>query len=55
MENLSKKYIEGLKKAYYDQEGQEIWDHFESIKHGIHKEDEEKLMEEIKRIKKLLK
>jgi len=43
MENLSKKYIEGLKKAYYDQEGQEIWDHFESIKHGIHKEDEEKL------------
>jgi hypothetical protein len=43
MENLSKKYINGLKKAYYDQEGQEIWDHFESIKHGIHKEDEEKL------------
>jgi hypothetical protein len=43
MENLSKKYIEGLKKAYYDQEGQEIWNHFESIKHGIHKEDEEKL------------
>ncbi|GEM54314.1 SMI1 / KNR4 family protein [Flavobacterium branchiophilum NBRC 15030 = ATCC 35035] len=43
MENLSKKYIEGLKKAYYEREGQEIWDHLESIKHGIHKEDEERL------------
>lgn len=43
MENLSKTFINGLKKAYYDQEGQEIWDHFESIKHGIHKEDEERL------------
>lgn len=43
MENLSIKYINGLKKAYYEREGQEIWDHFESIKHGIHKEDEERL------------
>lgn len=43
MGNLSKKFIEGLKKAYYEREGQEIWDHFESIKHGIHKEDEERL------------
>lgn len=43
MENLSKIYIEGLKKAYYEREGQEIWDHFDSIKHGINKEDEERL------------
>lgn len=43
MKNIATNYINGLKKAYYEREGQEIWDHFESIKHGIHKEDEERL------------
>jgi hypothetical protein len=43
MENIVDKYLNGLKKAYYEREGQEIWDHFENIKHGISSEDEAQL------------
>ena len=43
MDKIVDNYLNGLKKAYYDQEGQEIWDDFENIKHGISKEDEEQL------------
>ncbi len=38
-------YIEGLKEAYYDNEGAESWNYFESIKHGVSKEDIDKLKE----------
>lgn len=39
MNSIIEKYIAGLKKAYYDNNGKELWDHFESIKHGAAKAD----------------
>lgn len=42
MEN-TEKYIAGLKKAYFDNNAKEEWEHFEKIKHGISKEDLENL------------
>lgn len=50
MKHLAKNYIDGLKKAYYNNEGKEIWDHFESIKHGISLEDEEQLKQKFPQI-----
>jgi len=37
--DIVKNYINGLKKAYYDKNGKEIWDHFENIKNGVSKKD----------------
>jgi hypothetical protein len=34
MNAITEKYIAGLKKAYYDNNAQESWDHFITIKHG---------------------
>ena len=39
MNSKAEKYITGLKKAYYDNNGKESWDHFEKIKHGAAKTD----------------
>lgn len=43
--NTAEKYIIGLKEAYLDNNGKEIWDHFEKIKHGANKEDIAKIKE----------
>lgn len=43
MYSTVEKYIIGLKKVYYDNNGQEIWEHFEKIKHGLTDENIEKL------------
>lgn len=43
MNSLAEQYISGLKKAYFDNNGQEIWKHFEDIKHGLTAEDTKKL------------
>ncbi|MGE8428100.1 MAG: SMI1/KNR4 family protein [Sphingobacterium sp.] len=42
---IADNYLSGLKKAYYDNGGKEIWDHFERIKHGASKTDLAKLQE----------
>lgn len=39
----AEKYLLGLKKAYYDNNENETWEHFEKIKHGATKEDIEKI------------
>lgn len=44
MNTISKKYIEGLKKAYYDNNSSEIWNHFEKIKHGASLENIQKII-----------
>lgn len=41
--NPAQKYMNGLKKAYYENGGKEQWNHFEEIMHGANKEDLEKL------------
>jgi len=43
MNTTVEKYILGLKKAYFDSNAKESWEHFEKIKHGANKEDIEKL------------
>lgn len=43
MNPTAQQYITGLKKAYYENQAQESWDHFEKIKHGAVKENIEKL------------
>ncbi|MDR0307530.1 MAG: SMI1/KNR4 family protein [Chitinispirillales bacterium] len=43
--NIVKNYVDGLKKAYYDENGKEVWNHFEKIKHGVSKENITKLKE----------
>ena len=40
---LVKQYLLGLKKAYFKNGANEIWEHFEKIKHGATKEDIEKI------------
>ncbi|MDQ0594388.1 hypothetical protein QFZ37_002757 [Chryseobacterium ginsenosidimutans] len=40
---LVKEYLSGLKKAYFDNNAKETWEHFEKIKHGAAKEDIEKI------------
>lgn len=46
MMKIVEEYVKGLKKAYYDNEGKESWDHFERVMHGASKEDINKLKEE---------
>ncbi|WP_159023662.1 SMI1/KNR4 family protein [Formosa sp. L2A11] len=43
MKNIVNTYISGLKSAYYNAKGKEIWDYFEYIKHGATQEDLDKL------------
>lgn len=43
MNNIVDTYISGLKNAYYNAKGKEIWDHFESVKHGASQENIEEL------------
>ena len=40
---IARRYIEGLKKAYYENGGKTQWDHFENIMHGACREDIEAL------------
>lgn len=35
---IAEQYLSGLKKAYFECEAKEIWEHFEKIKHGASKE-----------------
>ena len=44
--DIAKKYIEELKKAYYENGGKEVWDNFEKIKEGASEENIKKLKEE---------
>lgn len=46
MNQIAEKYITGLKEAYFDNDGKDIWEHFETIKHGL----AEKNIEELKKI-----
>lgn len=41
--NIAQKYIDGLKKAYYENGGEKQWNDFEKVMHGASKEDIEKL------------
>lgn len=41
--NLAEKYVTGLKKAYYENGGEEQWDDFEKIVHGAEEADMERL------------
>lgn len=41
--NLARKYVEGLKEAYYENDAAKVWDHFEKVMHGADQEDLEKL------------
>jgi len=41
--NIAQKYVEGLKKAYYENGGEKQWNHFEKVVHGASEEDIEKL------------
>lgn len=41
--SIAEKYIEDLKKAYYNNSGKEKWDNFESVIHGASDEDLAKL------------
>ncbi|PHH96831.1 SMI1/KNR4 family protein [Fusobacterium nucleatum] len=44
--DIAKKYIEELKKAYYENGGKEVWDNFEKIKEGATEENIKRLKEE---------
>lgn len=41
--NIAQKYVDGLKKAYYENGGKTQWDNFESVVHGASRGDMEKL------------
>lgn len=41
---IAQKYIDGLKKAYYENGGEKQWNDFEKTMHGASKEDIEKLL-----------
>lgn len=41
--NIAQKYVDGLKKAYYENGGEVQWNDFEKIVHGASEEDIEKL------------
>lgn len=43
--SIAKKYINGLKEAYYNNNAQEPWDEFESVVNGVSDEDLAKLKE----------
>lgn len=40
---IAQKYVDGLKKAYYENGGEKQWNHVEEIMHGASKEDLERL------------
>ena len=42
---IIEEYINGLKKAYFNNNAKEIWENFESVIHGASKEDISKLKE----------
>lgn len=42
--NLSEKYIQGLKKTYFDEGAGEEWEHFENIINGISDSDKNELL-----------
>jgi len=41
--NLAEQYISGLKQAYFDNGGKDIWEHFENVKHGAAQADLDQL------------
>lgn len=41
--NIAQKYVDGLKKAYYENGGEKQWNSFEKVVRGASKEDIEKL------------
>ncbi len=41
--NIAQKYVDGLKKAYYEIGGKKQWDHFEKLMHGASTETIKKL------------
>ena len=41
--NIAQKYVDGLKKAYYENGGEKQWNNFEKVMHGASKGDIEKL------------
>ena len=41
--NIAQKYMDGLKKVYYENGGKRLWDDFEKKVHGVSKEDIRKL------------
>jgi cell wall assembly regulator SMI1 len=43
MNKITEKYLAGLKKAYFDNNVQEEWNHFEKIKHGLTQKNIEEL------------
>lgn len=45
MNLIAEQYVAGLKKAYFENQGKESWDHFEKIKHGAAEENIQKLKE----------
>jgi hypothetical protein len=45
MNPLTEQYIAGLKKAYFENNGGEIWEHFEKIKYGLTEAHVQKLKE----------
>lgn len=45
MNPIAEQYVAGLKKAYFENQGKESWDHFEKIKHGAAEENIRKLRE----------
>lgn len=45
MNPTAEQYITGLKEAYFENQGKEIWEHFEKIKHGLTEENIQKLTE----------
>ena len=47
-------YIEGLRRAYYENDGKKIWDEFEKVYHGADKEDLDKLCRQYPDIPKSL-
>lgn len=42
---IAQEYVDGLKKAYYENGGEKQWNNFENVMHGASKEDMEKLQE----------
>ncbi|MFB9053873.1 SMI1/KNR4 family protein [Formosa undariae] len=54
MNNIAATYISGLKSAYYNAKGKDIWDHFENIKHGASQDNIDELKADCPAIPKAL-
>lgn len=52
--SITKKYIKGLKEAYFNNKGQEDWENFEKVIHGAKKENIDKLQKLYPEIPKAL-